>query len=263
MSFFIEDGNIIVEENGRVALNTAAPMTNLIPDAMIELNNYDIEFPNLWYGLGYIQTRDSGPITDRHSCSTFSALVEQEWGPTQPSPNNLPDAILGTVPTGTDYLDVRINMSRIVSPSGLLSLPFYPVFAENTWVKLEGGSLVPEKQSGVVRLFEIILSGTNVILRRYQSVRAGGGFTRNNPSASSGNQTFFYEGTNAPNDASRTSVIGTFLDNKTSNGIPTHRPSGKEAGSSNNVPCLMSTSSVNYRSVYRGTIRIIPGRISG
>lgn len=263
MSFFIEDGNIIVQEAGRTALNTAAPMMNLIPSETITLNNYDIEFPNLWYGLGYIQARQTEIFGDVHSCSSFSALVEQEWGPSQSSPNNLPEIILGTVPVGTDYLDVRINLSRIVSPSNILNMPFYPAFTENSWVKLEGGSCIAEKQSGISRLFEIVLSGTNVILRRYQSVRAGGGFTRNNPSASSGNQSFFYSGTNAPNDASRTSIFGTFLDNKASLNAPTHRPSGKEAGSSNNSPCNMSTSSVNYRSVYRGTIVITPGRISG
>lgn len=262
MSFSVEGGHIVAVENGRVALTTEAPMLNLIPDAAIDLVNYEIEFPSFWFGLAYLQGADSGG-GGVEGCTTLSALVEQEWGPLAASPNTLTNAIIGTVPVGTDYLDVRINVNRTVNPSAILGLPFVPAIPPNTWIKLEGGSCVPEKQSGVARLFEIVLDGTNVVLKRYQSVRAGGGFTRENPGPSTGNRNFFYPSTNAPEDYSgKTAVVATLIDNKVS-ATNTHRPPGKEGSSPSNIPCSMSLGGISYRSVFKGSIRIVPGRISG
>lgn len=263
---FTPEGHLVIEEAGRTALDTSAPMLNLAAPAKIELTDFAIEFPSFWFGVEYLQYRDTGGIGETTGCATFSALVEQEWGPDEAAPHFLEDQVVGTVPEGTDYLEVWINISRTTSADNILGLDFVPLIPENQWVKLEGGSCMPEKQSGISRLFEFVLVGTDVVLRRYQSVRAGGGWTRVNGSASQGNKNFFFAGPNAPEHPSKTAILGTKIQNKSSYAFSvgtatTHRPSGKEAGSTDNVPCSTSRSGISYRSVWQGTIRITPGRI--
>lgn len=261
MSFSVENGHIVAVENGRVALTTEAPMMNLIPDAAINLTDFEIEFPNFWFGVGYYQNTTTVGSQELEGCTTFTALVEQEWGPGLEY--DIPNIVLGTVPVGTDYLDVRINLERIVTPFPILNVSFVTAIPENVWVKLEGGSCIPEKQSGIARLFEIVLIGTDIVLRRYQSVQSGGSFTRLNPSSGGpGERSYFYAGTGAPNSGTLRSIFGTVIQNK-SGYVQSYRPPGKQSGLPNNNPCSLSSGSITYRSVFKGSIRIVPGRISG
>lgn len=263
-------GRFLVVEDGRTALDTDAVMTALIPDASFTLSGYDISFPDFWSGIIYHQTRQ-GPDAfgnSRFGCSTWVGIVHQEWGPGEASPHNLPDIVLGTVPTGTDYLDCWVNLTRTVNPANIFDLQLAGNFPQGQWVKLEGGSCQIEIGAGVSRLFEIVLSGTNVLLRRYQSTSEGGNASppvlRNTPGAALGNEVFYFPGTNAPVQASspaRYALYGQKIDEKTSIPSPTHRPSGYEAGSASNVPCSTSKSGISYASTWTGTIRVTPGRI--
>lgn len=264
-------GRLWVEEDGRTALDTSASMTNLIPSETITLTSYDITFPNLYYGTIFEQVRQGPDMFGSYTfgCSTWIGIVAQEWGPTAAGSYdyNISDVVLTTVPTGTDYLDCWVNLTRTVNPGNIFDLQLSSNFPQGQWVKLEGGSCLIEEFGGVSRLFEIRLSGTNVILRRYQSAAEGGNSSipvlRSNPGATIGNETFFYPGTNAPVDGSKYALYGQKIQElgPDRNG-PTHRPSGKEAGSSNNVPCSMSTSGISYASTWTGSIKITPGRIS-
>lgn len=101
------------------------------------------------YGIGYI------------------TAVPQEWGPG--GPNVLSDTLLGTVPSGTDYLDVAAVISRTVNPSQLLGDALSPMFPQGKQMRLLGGGLVIEQAADFVRSMEVVLSGTNVYLRRRQS----------------------------------------------------------------------------------------------
>src|SRR5690606_10427001 len=134
--------------------------------------------------------------------------VEQEWGPSEPSPNTLADITLGSVPSGTDYLEIWVNLTRVVNPARILDLTLASMFPQGQWVKLVGYSCVIEETLGVARQFEFVLDGTTVKLRRFQSINASGGImpgaygTRSNPGGSSDSAAFFYPGTNAPVDPS-------------------------------------------------------------
>lgn len=260
-------GHIDAEYNGRKALDTRTQMLNLIPSAAISLSGYSISFPTFWVGTKYYQSRQttSDGFSEFHGCTTFVALVEQEWGPEQPSPRNLPDITLGSVPAGTDYLEIWVNLTRTVVPAKMLDLTLSSNFPEGLWVKLDGHSCIIEELMGVARQFEFVLDGTTVKLRRRQSVNKNGGVLpghlRVNGPASSGNASFFYAGTNAPEDATKYMVHGQMIDDKRSLNSPTHRPAGKEAGSANNVPCSMSHSGISYASTWAGDIIIKPGFI--
>lgn len=270
MSFEISGGRFLVEQAGRVALDSDAPMMNLVPDSAISLVGYDISWPDFWSGVIFGQGRQTVtfPPGDYFACNTWVGIVEQEWGPTRPSPHNLPDIVLGAVPTGTNYLEVWVNLTRTVVPAKIFDLTLSGVFPESSWVKLEGGSALVEELMGVARLFEIVIVGTNAVLRRYQSVNSIGGSisipaTRANPGATAGNQTFFYGGTNAPEDPSKYATYGQLIQQLGPNfGAPTHRPNGKEAGSSNNVACSMDKTGISYASTWSGQILIKPGRVA-
>lgn len=265
MSFEVSGPNLIIKDGSREAFNTSTPMMILNPLSAIELSSYSVEFPDFWKGVIYVQTRNSVPgppfPRDEHGCWTMTSPIVQEWGPGEAAPNNLADAALGTVPAGTQYLEVWVNMSRTVIPANWLDIEFSSSFPEGQWVKLEGGSCLVEQAPFCRRLFEIVLDGTSVVLRRYQSVQSGG-WSRANPGASNGNETFFYPGTNAPSGTGMINAnFGALIDQKFGGGA-THRPSGKEAGSSNNVPCSMDLTGKSFASTWTGSIRIIPGRMS-
>lgn len=264
-------GNFQVIEDGRVALDTAAPMTGLIPDAAFTLSGYAISFPDFWSGIIYHQTRVGPDMFGNytHGCSTWIGIVHQEWGPGEASPHNLPDIVLGTVPAGTDYIDCWVNLTRTLNPANIFDLQLSSNFPQGQWVKLEGGSCYIEQFGGVSRLFEIVLIGTDVVLRRYQSAAEGGNASppvlRNLPGATIGNEVFYFPGTNAPLQASspaRYALYGHKLGELVNVTTPTHRPSGYEAGSASNVPCGTSTSGISYASTWTGDIRVTPGRIT-
>lgn len=265
MTFEKSGGHIIIRDGSRVAFNSANPHAQLNPLAKIELSSVDITFPTFWGGVIYQQTRETVdnhpfPSYDIHGCWTMFSPVPQEWGPSAAAPHNLANVVLGSVPAGTQYLEVWVNLTQVQVPSNWLDIPFSSSFPAGQWVKLEGGSCLIEEPPGYKRLFEIVLVGTNVVLRRYQSA-GGGGWTRSNPGGTAGNQTFFYEGTNAPNSASADANFGVVIDSKSGPVNTTHRPPGKENGSGNNDACSMNTSGISFASTWRGPIRIIPGRI--
>ena len=267
MSFFeyTEDGHIVAEHNGRLAIDTRAPMLNLVPAAAINLSGYSISFPDLWKGTIYHQYRNTEFFGDVFGCSTWIGLVGQEWGPEFGAPHNLPDITLGTVPAGTDYLEIWVNLTRTVNPANMVDLALAGNFPEGQWVKLDGHSCVIEEFLGVARQFEFVLDSTTVKLRRRQSVTDAGNTSppclRQTGSASLGNKVFFFAGTNAPQSGSY-AAYGQKLDEKASLNAPSHRPAGYEAGSSNNVPCSTSHAGVSYASTWTGSIKITPGRIA-
>ena len=82
----------------------------------------------------------------------------------------LADILLGTVPGGTDYLDVKATITRTVNPTAMFGDTLPPVIPTGKAIQLIGGSCLLEENASLTRGFAIILSGTNVYLRRYQSV---------------------------------------------------------------------------------------------
>lgn len=266
MAYFeIADGHIAADEGGRKSLDTRAPMLFRVPTGAITLTGYSISFPDLWKGTLYHQYRQSAfPLGDTHGCSTWIGLVEQEWGPSEAAPNTLADITLGSLPAGTNRMEIWVNLTRTVSPSNMLDLALQSNFPEGQWVKLDGYSCVVEEFMGVARQFEFVLDGTTVKLRRTQSVNKDGGVVsppgpRVTGGAVLGNKVFFFPGTNAPEASGKLTVYGRQIDSKvTQNDGGTHRPDGYQGGSANNNPCSMSHAGISYASTWTGSITITP-----
>src|SRR5690606_35811682 len=78
-------------------------------------------------------------------------------------------------PAGTDYIDVRAKMTRTQSPPSFMEQhPPVVMFKEAAWISLPGGSCPCVYFIPLARHFDIVLRGTSLYLRRFQSVRNTG-----------------------------------------------------------------------------------------
>lgn len=193
----ISSGRIYVERAGHSVFDTSARSASLFPDSTRLISSASIVFPHLLLGYCYRTVQLPGDPANTGVC--WDTYIPQEWGPQytdNPATDvrNLPDVFIGSVPTGTDYLDVMVNVTRTVAPhADVDGLPFQTIVPSGVWFKADGGCCVVEHDNLVARMFEFALIGTNVYLRRYQSVGSAsisfsGGITNignlsNNPGA--------------------------------------------------------------------------------
>lgn len=274
---FVKEANrMYVVKDGRVVFDTNVRPPELMPTGAIVLNNYDIEFPDLWKGVYYRQGRTTGPVGDSYTCLSCAAVVNQEWGPDKAAPSNLPDIALGTVPPGTNYIDVFASLGRIVAPSGMHNQPINTFIPTGVQMHLDGGSVIVEWFGPLRRIFHIFLSGTTVYLRRRQSVTRikSEPFiksrTTDQGGLDTGNREYYFEGVNAPYALESAPgnpdplyfpnpayTIGAVIESKGPSGGQNHRP-GRFGGQNG---CSESMAGISYRSVFRANLKIVPGRI--
>lgn len=246
---FTPGGDVLVMRDGEIRLDTSGELMNLIPSSSFTVSGYTFSWPTLSQVTYYVW-RNYGLGT--YACDSYAAMTAQEYGPGRA--NNLPEATIGTVPVGTDYLDILVNIQRTVSPSGFLDLPMRTDMPQNQWVKLEGGSCLIEFMNGFRRTFEIILDGTDVKVRRYQSVTANGPISGTFPFASG--TTGSLPNRSGLMGSSGPAILGAL---KSSGGpdAQNHRPSNEP-----NPQSSCSQAAINYASTWVGNILVVPGRIS-
>lgn len=258
-SFTIANGEMTIVKDGRVVFDTQRPLMNLIPDAAFTLTAKAISFPDLLRGTiyhKYRQTFTFGSLSfDEFACASFVGLIEQEWGPNEAGGFALADEVIGTVPAGTDYLDVMVNLTNTTVPGGWFDLAMRTNFPAGEWCKLEGGSCLIEGFPGLKRLFEIVLDGTDVKLRRYQSVTSSGQIQRIG-SFGNGNVSGYVAGTSAPTVSGKYASYGALIQAKGPSG------SGSDGSWNPGGGNACSQSGPSYASTWTGEIRITPGRIS-
>lgn len=261
-----------VELENRVAFDTKAPSVHLFPGGKITTTR-TVTFPNLVSTILYFHRGDTG---GPYACESWSALLLQEHSPDLPnfSPTfvtnldekliitrNLPEESLGSVPSGTNYIDVRARLRRtIVPPKFLDQDPPYTFHPENEWVNLPGGSCICEYFAPLVRSFDVVLSGTSVSLRRFQSTHDGGS-SSNSMSGNTNNGNFTQTGsqwgnyTRAPVGRAAFAVL---LDAKGFDSTTNKRPPW---GDTSNGSCAVRQGNpVNYTSQYEVDFEITPGR---
>lgn len=255
-----------ITKDGRLVFDASLPLLNLVPEAAISLIGYAISWPDLWRGTIYHQIRETiefppGVQNNYFSCASFVGLVPQEWGPGRA--NDIADVTLGTVPAGTDHLDVLVNLTNTIAPGGFFDLAAQTDFPSGNWVRLEGGTCGIETFPGFERKFDIVLDGTTVKLKRYQSVgnqTGAASVLRTFQSGALGNAVQWISGANAGlnGSTSANAVYGGLIDHKgPSAETPTHRPPGHNLGAQD--PC--ATGGPSYASTWTGDILITPGRI--
>jgi hypothetical protein len=180
--FYADNGRIQVIKDDDIAFDSDRPSIQLLPESSKLTISHTVTFPTLLAGIAYLQrTYGSTPY-----CESWSSLIPQEWGPDEVdfSPTNqqgnvatrnLPETLIGSVPAGTDYIDVRARMTRTQSPPSFMQqTPPLVMFQEGQWIGLPGGSCPCEYFVPLARHFDIELRGTSLYLRRFQSVRNSG-----------------------------------------------------------------------------------------
>lgn len=172
--------DIIFEGNTGDTASFVKRPVHLLPDEhRITLSGKQIVFPHFrtTFAYGYIYAVDAvGPPVGNipmDACISAVALPWQEWGPNGVGDgtftNDLPQEIIGSVPPGVNYIDVRVVLSRTKAPTNYLTLPV-PALLNGQQVWCEGGSALVEAIGPWRRAFWIGLQGTDIVLRRYQSV---------------------------------------------------------------------------------------------
>jgi len=184
--FEAQSNRFLVVKDDAIAFDTDAPSFSLFDTGRLQFTA-DVTFPDLLSNLYYYSEEfTSGGITNTY-CESWSSLMPQEWGPDEPdvSPGvsstdsiqrNLARYSIGTVPAGTNHLNIRVRLRRTKTPPVFY---YYQApslfFGEDTWINLSGGSCPCEGLgTRMKRHFDIVLDGTTLYLERYQSVNNQG-----------------------------------------------------------------------------------------
>lgn len=188
----IKPSRFFAEVDGHRTIDTDLKSVNLYPEGYAVVAEINIEFPDLLKTNAYFRWGEGFYSGGRTECRSYVSGLYQEWGPDEPNaddwyfpanptfpgtPNlvsnyrNLPLQLIGSVPAKTDCIDVRVNLINTVVPSTVLGfLPFSPI-RSGEWVHLPGQCCNIEFRDPLARMFDFILIGTSVYLRRFQSVR--------------------------------------------------------------------------------------------
>lgn len=162
-----DGGHIVMDDaSGHEVWSTRRPPVNLLADSdALVLTGFNIEFPEFEkrFHYGYWRGPSGSNPTGLEAAVSILAL--------RPGDYNLPDITVGSVPSGVNYLDVRVNMTRTVNPISMGTTAIPTEFAPGKTTFLPGGSCEVEKFLNFSRLFWFELSGTNVVLKRRQSVQ--------------------------------------------------------------------------------------------
>ena len=271
-------GDIYVEgsDGGRV-WSTERPPVNLLPDSDWLQVSQTIAYPDFSKFVNYAHQRIYNPDNpppwalsgSGDACQTVTMIV--------PEDRTLDEIVLGTVPAGVNYIDVRVRLTQTKAPTHFLDQPVPQLIASNNWVHLPGGSCLIEATTIWRRLFEIVLVGNSVRLRRHQSVapapadaisRFGGIYSTTGTTADPWGLTGYavwgwvqsspgaFMGTQRPGHPAAHIQTKQFSSN---NGHDVPTMGAKHPRRSNR--CSIDNSSHNFSSTYAGEIVIRPGHI--
>jgi hypothetical protein len=243
--FDTEGDRFYMESDGiRVFDTDAWPVALLPASEHVTVDDVVVTFPDLVKEVGPYHFQVGGsPL--QTGCRSWSAMIPQEWGP-QPANHELADQIIATVPAGTDFILAYARVTRTDAPDTLLgtSVPVLP--KEGSWVYMPGGALAMEYYIPLVRMMELVLVGTNVVLRRRQSttnVNFNYFTSGNNPNISG----WTYGSESAAHPVWMRQARG-----------PNNDPSGINAQRDEPGACALTDNS-DHASTYSVDFRIIPG----
>lgn len=161
---------IVEDDDGRVVWSSELQPVNLLPEQYWLNTTRDIAFPDFTKFANYAHQRlgvGDAPYAGQtgDTCQTVTMIDElQDWTGA--------DIELGEVLPGVNYIDVRVRARRTKNPSAFLDQPVPQLVAPNQWAHLPGGSCLIEATTIWRRLFEVVLDGNRVLLRRRHSVAA-------------------------------------------------------------------------------------------
>jgi hypothetical protein len=244
---FGDNTGITHVEDSRVVWSTSRRPALLLPDDAVTLTGFDIAYPDVSKSDAYGFTFFTDPTfgTTQSACASWTSVNPQEWD------SGL--SFVCNLPSGSNYFEVEMTMSRIFTPSTWLGTGApIPILLGSGVNMPDGNSAVIEGIGPLVRMFSFERSGNAVYLRRKTSINNPGGPVvswnsgNNNDNGSGGMRRGFTYGGD-PN-----AWPSYLIDQRTGGDIQ------KRRGGSNQ--CSLSDPT-NYASTYRGTVIITPGYI--
>ena len=157
-------------EGDNLIFDTTAFPVFLYPESDEISVTETVTFPDLAKGDAYSYSQGLIGGTLHGGCASYVTLAPQEWGPIargQIAPHHeLADTVIGTIPSAADFLLVYAKVSRTSDPSQINGQTIEVVPQEDAWVWCPGGSLLLEFLPPLARSIDVVLDGTNVVLRR-------------------------------------------------------------------------------------------------
>lgn len=268
-SFEADNDEFRVIKGDKIAFDTGAPSFSLFNTGRLQFNT-TVVYPDMLSSLFYFS---NAPGSTSY-CESWSSLYPQEWGPDEPnvSPGvssvasiqrNLPRTYIGSVPSGTNHLNIMARVTRTKAPPAFYQdIPPAVFNPPGQWVTLTGGSCTVEGiGTAMKRHFDIVLYGTDLYLERYQSV-----YNVGFPFVSSSNANNRGWLTNLTNDGA---AMGAYNSAPVGLGVPLvllerkgPDSSGTKFapwGSNSSNPCSVGAN-LDYESIYSVDFDIRPGR---
>jgi len=171
MAVTTSGGHIIVRKGGVKQFGTDTPFLNLFPDKQVVVT-VPVTFPDFPKDWIYGFSRETISVPEGFDFVDYavgyaivlSKIMPQEWNASQ---------VIGSIPAGCNYIDVRAFLTWTKFPSATAGSPVAsPLNRSGSQVHLQGGSGVLEIGNGFRRSIHIGLSGTNIVLTKYQSSRS-------------------------------------------------------------------------------------------
>ena len=271
-AFYADNNRIQVIKADDISFDSNRPSIQLLPESSKLFINRTVTFPNLVSSPAYLQRTYGGGGASY--CESWSALLPQEWGPDEANASptlsgsdmvalitrNLPEEYIGDVPAGTDYVDIRARMVRTITPPVFMQEhPPVVMFEQGAWIGMQNGSCPCEYFRPLARHFDIVLRGTSLYLRRFQSVEDAGR-TRINWGVSPGNSYGWFNTIATP--------WAPYSGAPSNYGTPCVLMQSRTGGASQNLRAPWASNSnsscaiytVDYTSAYACEFEIHPGR---
>lgn len=161
-----KEGHIYLENGGYRTWSSDGRPVNLLPIASRITQPLTVAFPDFTkrnaYALDVYIDPMFGDTTT--SCGSWSTIIPQEW-----SSGN---TVLAPLPEGCNFVDVRVTLNRTKNPDIVtVHAPINILPTQQTF--LPGGSALCERAPIWKRAFHIVISGSNIVLWRQQSVYDG------------------------------------------------------------------------------------------
>lgn len=252
IEFRVEPGNVVLKKDGIDVLNLDALPVQFFPAAdEIVLTGHPVVFDDLLKGNAYSFNVGTIGGSVNGGCKSFITATGQNWGPEGVGdPVEFEDEIIGTVPAGTDLLMVMVKPTRTATPSQINGVTIPVIPEEGDWNNAPSGCLLIEHLFPMARMIEILLDGTDVVLRRRQTVSRGN-YTYWAPGNSSATSGWTWGGTYANS--------GMHILHAIESKGPTFDPSGVAFRRGGASACSLADPT-DYSSTYDLDIRILPGR---
>jgi hypothetical protein len=160
--------------DNEIVYSTDLNTINLVPQSELA-GSVSVNFPSFTrdsalylYSRGSREGNGGAPFAE--SCATYAHIPAQEWGPGRA--NNLSRSLLGSLPSGADYVDVQVRLTQTNAPENFLGFPLVKSVAEGQWISLADNCCILEQKGAVKRMIAFEVIDGQVYLSRFQSAAA-------------------------------------------------------------------------------------------